>query len=71
VPFSAARRHFHGQTVNYAWLYGTGEHVMDQPTQSVTSYESVAEAALELGHKTYSGTVAATLRRTEADETVR
>jgi hypothetical protein len=44
---------------------------MDQPIHSVTSYESVAEAALELGHKTYSGTVAATLRRTEADETER
>jgi len=44
---------------------------VDQPTQSVKSYKSVAEAALDLGHKTYSGTVAATLRRTEADETRR
>ena len=43
---------------------------MDQ-TQPVTAYESVAEAALELGHRTYSGTVAATMRRTEADEVVR
>jgi hypothetical protein len=43
---------------------------MDQPIQQVKSYESVAEAALDLGHKTYSGTVAATLRRTEADEVV-
>jgi hypothetical protein len=44
---------------------------MNQPTQSVTAYKSVAEAALDLGHKTYSGTVAATLRHTEADETRR
>ena len=40
-------------------------------SQPVTAYESVAEAALDLGHRTYSGTVAATLRRTEADEVVR
>lgn len=39
-------------------------------SQPVTAYESVAEAALDLGHRTYSGTVAATLRRTEADEVV-
>lgn len=37
-------------------------------SQPVTAYESVADAALDLGHRTYSGTVAATLRRTEADE---
>lgn len=47
------------------------EIFMDQPTQPVTAYKSVAEAALDLGHRTYSGTVAATLRRTEADETRR
>jgi len=40
-------------------------------SQPVTAYESVAEAALDLGHRTYSGTVAATLRRAEADEVVR
>jgi hypothetical protein len=34
----------------------------------VKPYENVAQAALDLGHKTYSGTVAATMRRTEADE---
>lgn len=41
---------------------------VDQPAQSVKSYESVAQAALDLGHKSYSGTVAATLRRDETDE---
>jgi hypothetical protein len=40
-------------------------------SQPVTAYASVAEAALDLGHRTYSGTVAATLRRAEADEAVR
>jgi hypothetical protein len=34
----------------------------------VKSYESVAQAALDLGHKTYSGTVAATLRIDDKDE---
>jgi hypothetical protein len=34
----------------------------------VTAYASVTEAALDLGHRTYSGTVAATTRRTEPAE---
>ena len=41
---------------------------MDEPAQSVTAYKTVAEAALDLGHRTYTGTVAATMRRSDADE---
>jgi hypothetical protein len=40
-----------------------------QPTQSVKSYESVAEAALDLGHRTYTGTIAATPPRSAAAST--
>lgn len=41
---------------------------MDQTAEPVKVYENVVQAALDLGHRTYSGTVAATVRRTEADE---
>jgi len=44
---------------------------MDQPTEPVRAYESVAQAALDLGHRSYSGTVAAAQRRTDADDTDR
>jgi hypothetical protein len=40
-----------------------------QPAQSVKSYESVAEAALDLGHRTYTGTIAATPPRSVSAST--
>jgi len=41
---------------------------VDQTAEPVKADENVVEAALDLGHRPYSGTGAATVRRTEADE---
>jgi hypothetical protein len=43
------------------------ESTMDQPTEPVRAYGSVTAAALDLGHRSYSGTVAAAQRCPDDD----